>query len=441
MRVAATVVLVLASLAMVSAQPVGATCASAAECTRLAEAAIARAAFEEAHDFAWRAMQQSRNDPRVMWLLARTQSLSGRPHDALVMLRRLTTANVPLDTVETSDEFRRVRALSTWPQLRDVLKGATPDTVAAPVSVAPAPAHEPSVSAPPPSPTPPAAPAVPAPPPPAEAAGKAGLALPARIIAPTALAYDAVSRRYVVVDESSDTLKVIDELNGNAVDLVSRGWANGYRPTALAIDTRRGDLWVAGVQNHGGDSAQSALLKLQLVSGRLLDTIPLPDDTTVRIVGLAVGRNGVWALDAAGKRLFLVTASGRPRQTTLSLDGTPIGITVAPDDTAYVAHENGIVRVDAATRRATPLTAAAAITLAGMQSLAWHDRRLFGVQRGASGSQAAVRLRLDARGARVTALDTIEPAATPAAAIYGGQLHFIAPGEGDSLVFRHTTAK
>ena len=42
------------------------------------------------HDLAWRAVQKGKpNDPDLMLLLARAQSLSGRPGDALVMLGRI----------------------------------------------------------------------------------------------------------------------------------------------------------------------------------------------------------------------------------------------------------------------------------------------------------------------------------------------------------------
>ena len=61
------------------------------------------------------------------------------------------------------------------------------------------------------------------------------------------MAYDAVSGRLVIADESSDTLKIVSAASNGAVDLVSRGWAGAYRTTAIAIDGRRGDLWVVGM--------------------------------------------------------------------------------------------------------------------------------------------------------------------------------------------------
>src|SRR3990170_963335 len=81
-------------------------------CRQLANDAAARKDFETFHDLAWRTLQTGpKNDPELMYLLARAQSLSGRPHDALVMLQRLAQLGVPTDAA-TSDDFRRVRSLS-----------------------------------------------------------------------------------------------------------------------------------------------------------------------------------------------------------------------------------------------------------------------------------------------------------------------------------------
>ena len=50
-----------------------------------------------------------------MYLLARAQALSGRPHDALVMLQRLAEMGVPSDG-DTNEDFSRTRQLPGWPE-------------------------------------------------------------------------------------------------------------------------------------------------------------------------------------------------------------------------------------------------------------------------------------------------------------------------------------
>src|SRR5712664_2786846 len=76
-----------------SPQDVG--CAEWHDCRRLALAAAERGEYERFHDLAWRAAQTGPpKDPALMYLLARAQSLSGRPHDALIMLQRLAEMRV-----------------------------------------------------------------------------------------------------------------------------------------------------------------------------------------------------------------------------------------------------------------------------------------------------------------------------------------------------------
>ena len=88
------------------------------ECRQLALDAAARQDFNAFHDLAWRTLQAGpKNDPALMTMLARAQSLSGRPHDALVMLQRLAAMGVVTDAA-TSDDFSGVRALPSLAGVR-----------------------------------------------------------------------------------------------------------------------------------------------------------------------------------------------------------------------------------------------------------------------------------------------------------------------------------
>ena len=73
-------------------------CTEWRDCREMALAAADRGEYETFHDLAWRTVQTGPpKDPALMYLLARAQALSGRPHDALVMLRRLAEMGVPSD--------------------------------------------------------------------------------------------------------------------------------------------------------------------------------------------------------------------------------------------------------------------------------------------------------------------------------------------------------
>src|SRR5512132_2097948 len=96
------------------AQAPRADCREWHECRQMALDAAAAGEYERFHDLAWRAIQTGpKNDSALMYLLARAQSLSGRPGDALVMLQRLAAMGVTTDA-STNDDFRRVRNLPGW---------------------------------------------------------------------------------------------------------------------------------------------------------------------------------------------------------------------------------------------------------------------------------------------------------------------------------------
>ena len=79
-------------------------------------------------------MQKGRpNDPESMLLVARAQSLSGRPADALVMIRRLMAMGIELSIVN-GDDFRRVRALPNWPEVEAAIAAGAATASPAPKS-------------------------------------------------------------------------------------------------------------------------------------------------------------------------------------------------------------------------------------------------------------------------------------------------------------------
>src|SRR3954452_22775165 len=106
------------------------------ECRQLALDAASRQDYETFHDLAWRAVQTGpKNDPALMYLLARAQSLSGRPADALVMLQRLAQMGTATDAA-TNDDFKRVRALPGWAEFgasAAVSSDAQPSPAASPL--------------------------------------------------------------------------------------------------------------------------------------------------------------------------------------------------------------------------------------------------------------------------------------------------------------------
>jgi hypothetical protein len=375
------VALLLLMLLALQAPP---ACGDAVACRTEAEAAAARGDAETFHDLAWRAVQKGKpNDPALMFLLARAQCLSGRPGDAIVMLERLADMHAPIDL--TLADFDRARRLPEWEALAARVTGTSPPpsvVSAAPASVAVAPSSRPSTVA--------------APMPPANADAEAvSFAAPAGLVA-FAIAHDAVSRRFVVGDAPSRRLLVVDEVSRHVVPYVSAASAGFYDElTAMAVDARRGDLWVASVKGAGSGAA-SVVHKLQLVSGRgLMETRPADSLSGVRIVDLAVAPDGtVFALDAAGGRLLRLRPGAKSLEVAMKVDAPGArALAVADEHTAFVATDAGLLHVDLASRAVQPIKSPD--DLRGFVSLAWRNGALVGVQH-AAGASLVVRVALDA---------------------------------------------
>ena len=118
-----------------SAQTV--SCTDWRECRQQALDAAERGDYEAFHDLAWRAMQTGPvRDPDLMYQLARAQCLSGRPHDSLVMLRRLADMGVATDA-STNEDFRGTRELAGWPEVEALIERARDVGGSAPVKLPP----------------------------------------------------------------------------------------------------------------------------------------------------------------------------------------------------------------------------------------------------------------------------------------------------------------
>ena len=263
-----------------------------------------------------------------MYMLARAQSLSGRPHDALVMLLRLADRGYTTDAA-VNEDFAAVRRLPQWPdlaaRLRDMSPPPAPDAApgeaspSAPIPAPPPPSAIPAPPAPSPRPAGPAAPGGAAAAPRHAAAmpfapglrgAEEALRVPALAMTPIALAHDRASGRFVFGGASSRKLVIVDERMHLVVDLVREASAGFYDIAAFEIDPWRGDLWVVSADEKAG---ATALHHVQMVSGRPLERLDLPNGLMPgRFVDVAVTRDAiVYVLDAAGQRLFSVRQKER----------------------------------------------------------------------------------------------------------------------------------
>lgn len=399
-------------------------CPDVQACRQAALDAAARQDYEAFHDLAWRAVQMGRaNDPDSMYLLARAQSLSGRPGDALVMLMRLAERGVHTDAA-TNEDFRRVRSLPGWKAFADkpVTASGAP-TPASPASRAAAPAPPAATDAREAS---------------AETGEEGAIHFSAPPFVPAGLAYDAVSRRFIAGDRGARKLVVIDEPSRHVANLAAAQSAGFGEITALEIDRREGDLWVASAE-----AETSTLHKLQLISGRVIYSVTTPPDAgPVRFVDVAVGpQSTILALDGEGLRLFTLRRDSRSLHLAARLE-TKDAVSVAPagGDRAYVTSSKGITRVDLVTRRAVAVDAPRGMDLSGLTRVRLHRGAIVGIQKTAGGGARAVRVRLNAAGTRARALDVLDAVVSPfgevTASIAGDVLYYLSGTNADAAVRR-----
>jgi DNA-binding beta-propeller fold protein YncE len=212
---------------------------------------------------------------------------------------------------------------------------------------------------------------------------------------PGGLAYDAVSQRLLFGDVTGRRLFVVGGGSNRTVDLVRADSAGFEDVTAVAVDAKRGDLWVASSATGGSGGA---VHRLQLISGRALAKLPVPGQGPMRLSDVAVTGDGtILILDGVTPRVFV----RRPGKdivallTPLTAPG-PVSITASDDGRfVYVAHRDGITQIEVSTRRARSLDAAKDITLAGFEFIRWHRDGLVGSQVQPDGSRSLVRLRLN----------------------------------------------
>jgi len=437
--------------------PRPADCAEWRQCRQMALDAAERGDYEAFHDLAWRTIQKGNpKDPALMYLLARAQALSGRPHDALVMLQRLAEMGVPSDAA-TSEDFKRARDLPGWPELvarfeRIGQPGAAPAVAAtspspaAPVA-APSPSPAPSVASTPstpPSAAPSAAPAVRSAPParpatPPAARESASVVRPAAppVAAPvvrtpplftpapiaeagrfstapfavSGLAYDVSSRRFLLGDRRGRKLIVVGDGSNRMSDLV-HGDSAGFREiSAIEIDAKRGDLWVATSAAGGG---AGTLHRLQLISGRPLRAFPLdrpPDSAS--LVDLAVTPTGtVLVLDASGPELFALGV-GKTSLESIARIGADEPTSVAASDrdgVAYVAHREGVSRIDLRSHSVTSVPMPKGTSIGRLERMRWYRNALIVLTRDDDDTRRIVRLELNAGGTSVArAITLAEP--------------------------------
>jgi hypothetical protein len=381
-------------------------------CRELALSAAERGEYENFHNLAWRAVQTGPpKDPSLMYLLARAQALSGRPHDALVMLQRLAEMGVAPDA--TNEDFSRARQLQEWPVVEARIAAVAAS--GSPVS-APSPGPRDSVID--------LAPATRA------------VRFSTKQFAVSGLAYDAASRRFLLGDRLGRKLIALDERSTHTADLVRADSAGFLDISAVEIDAKRGDLWVASAAADGG----GRLHKLQLISGRPLRVFSVAVELEpVNLADVAVGPAGaVLVLDSVTPQLLILRSGGTALERVVRIGAPePVSVTSGGDDgIAFVAHRDGVSRVDLRSRTVSPVAAPNGVSLGHLERIRWQRNALVAVQVDADGSRRIIRLEMNARGSAITQVIRLDlPAPTTGQTfmtISGDELLYLMAGSNEA---------
>jgi hypothetical protein len=174
------------------------------------------------------------------------------------------------------------------------------------------------------------------------------------------------------------------------------------------------------------------LHKLQLVSGRLLRSVPIAEPhAPVSLVDVAVTAAGaVLVLDAAGQQLLVLRPGATAFDRVLKLEvAEPVSLTAAADEgIAYVAHRDGISRIDLRARTVTPLAAPASVPLDRVERIRWHAHALIAVRADRDAARRITRLDLNASGRGVAHATMLDPVIPPGGPVY-------VTFSGDELVY------
>jgi hypothetical protein len=149
------------------------------------------------------------------------------------------------------------------------------------------------------------------------------------LLTPSALVYDAVSKRFIIADRSARRIAVVDENTGQVATLVGAQGALGDIG-GMAIDSRQGDLWVVTATEAG-----TVLHRMQLISGRVLSTVPL-DSIQDPVVAMAFAPGSGLVLADANGTVWRVRAGGGSDKLA-ALEYVPRGFAADPAGRLYVS--------------------------------------------------------------------------------------------------------
>ena len=206
---------------------------------------------------------------------------------------------------------------------------------------------------------------------------------------------------------------------GRTHDFIKEGQDSLWAVLGVRADPDHATLWVttAAIPQMAGyaaaDSGRSGIVAFDLETGRLKARFLLPASAAGHLLGdLVVAPNGdVYATDSQDPEIWKIPVGSTRVEEFLRhpLFRSLQGPAVEPSGkTLYVAdYSVGVLAIDLASRAVRALPTPPHTTTLGIDGLAWHQGSLIGVQNGVAPARV-VRLRLDAAGQRIEAVEVLD---------------------------------
>ena len=218
------------------------------------------------------------------------------------------------------------------------------------------------------------------------------------------LAYDPVTKRFFVSSvRKRKILSVAPE--GEVTPFAAAG--NGlWSVCGMRVDANRRVLWAATAATtqmedpNKEDEGQSAILKFDLSTGKLLKKYLVPDRTKPHWLGdVALNSRGdVFATDSISSGLYVIRRDSNDIEMILDGHtwGSPQGMAFSDDGKHFFVadYSSGVYDVNLATKETTRLTPPSDTTLLGIDGLYFFKGSLIAVQNGVT-PHRVVRLVLD----------------------------------------------
>lgn len=240
--------------------------------------------------------------------------------------------------------------------------------------------------------------------------------LPAGLLVES-VARDEARGRWLVSQIAGRTIVAVDDA-GTVTPFLTQTPSTGGL-LGLVVDVSKGRVWAVGAPlppaTHAIDGTPrpaTALLEIELASGRILARYSAPDAKADRTFGdIALGTDGaVYVADSGGGELFRLAPGGEALTVLVEPGrfGSPQGMTVTPDGRALIVvdYSSGLYRVDLATGSVVRLAQPADASLIGMDGLAGDGQALYAIQNGVA-PQRVLKLGMDAGWTRIEAVEVL----------------------------------